>query len=178
MSEPVVELTGVTVSFGAGTAEARRVLDDLDLTVQRGEIVAVAGRSGSGKTTLLTLVTGLEAPDAGTISVLGRSDRLDELRWSDVALLPQSLGLLDELTIVENIALPLRLGTEQPGDDVAEHKARLGVYHQAAPSPDAVSLGEQQRTPLTRPSGVRRRCAAPDTPTRPHTHPRAAARRH
>src|SRR3546814_4180705 len=103
MSEPVVELTGVTVSFGAGTAEARRVLDDLDLTVQRGEIVAVAGRSGSGKTTLLTLVTGLEAPDAGTISVLGRSDRLDELRWSDVALLPQSAGLLDELTIVENI---------------------------------------------------------------------------
>src|SRR3546814_670251 len=158
MSEPVVELTGVTVSFGAGTAEARRVLDDLDLTVQRGEIVAVAGRSGSGKTTLLTLVTGLEAPDAGTISVLGRSDRLDELRWSDVALLPQSLGLLDELTIVENIALPLRLGTEQPGDDVAELMERLGIDHLADRFPAAVSPGAQQPPELGRATGRERMC--------------------
>src|SRR3546814_20780047 len=106
MSEPVVELTGVTVSFGAGTAEARRVLDDLDLTVQRGEIVAVAGRSGSGKTTLLTPVTGLESPDAGTIPALGRAERLNALPWRDVALLHQSLGLLDELPRVETYTHP------------------------------------------------------------------------
>src|SRR3546814_16012214 len=106
MSEPVVELTGVTVSFGAGTAEARRVLDDLDLTVQRGEIVAVAGRSGSGKTTLLTLVTGLAAPAPATISVLGRSDRLTAPPWSDVALLPQPPGLPDQPTLLANSPLP------------------------------------------------------------------------
>src|SRR3546814_5243111 len=120
--------------------------------------------SDLGKTTLLTLVTGLEAPDAGTISVLGRSDRLNELPWSDVALLPQSLGLLDELTIVENIALPLRLGTEQPGDDVAELMERLGIDHLADRFPDEVSLGEQQRTALARAAVVRPRVLVADEP--------------
>src|SRR3546814_17301927 len=119
MSEPVVELTGVTVSFGAGTAEARRVHDDLDLTVQRGEIVAVAGRSGSGTTTLLTLVTGLAAPDPATLSVLGRTARPAQLRCSAVAPLPQSRGLIDDLTISPQISHPPRLRTDQPRVDQA-----------------------------------------------------------
>jgi putative ABC transport system ATP-binding protein len=124
------------------------VLDGVDLRVEAGEIVAVAGRCGSGKTTLLTLAAGFEAPDAGTVEVLGRP-ATEGPRWHDLALVPQSLGLLDELTVAENVRLPGRLaGVTSPHED--ELLDQLGVAHLADRFPDEVSLGEQQRVALAR----------------------------
>ena len=106
-SWPRVQVDGVHLAF-AGDGAPRRVLTGVDLEVIEREVVAIAGRSGSGKTTLLTVIAGLEAPDAGTVAVLGRpADHPHP--WHQVALLPQSLGLLDELTVEENVALPSRL---------------------------------------------------------------------
>ncbi|HZA00596.1 MAG TPA: ATP-binding cassette domain-containing protein [Acidimicrobiales bacterium] len=159
----VVRLARVQKSFAA-PAGPRRVLDGLDLTVVSGEIVAVAGRSGSGKTTLLTILAGWEEPDAGTAVVLG-VDAGDRPRpWQELAVLPQSLGLLEELTVAENIALPLRLDTTPGAGDPDTLMRQLGVDHLADRYPSEVSLGEQQRTALARAVVVRPRLLLADEP--------------
>ena len=114
------------------------VLDGVDLAVAAGEVVAMGGRSGSGKTTLLTIVAGWERPDAGMVALLGGEVPPDGLAWADLAILPQSLGLLDELTLGENVALPSRLGAVRPDEDLDPDvdgpdalMRRLGLDHLA-----------------------------------------------
>jgi putative ABC transport system ATP-binding protein len=150
----VIELRDVRKAFPAPAGE-RVVLDAVDLAVERGEVVAVAGRSGSGKTTLLTIVAGLEAADAGAVAVLGRTAGQREIAWRELAMLPQSLGLLDELTIAENIALPLRLDTVEGAAEPLDVMTALGVDHLADRFPSETSLGEQQRAALARAMVVR-----------------------
>jgi putative ABC transport system ATP-binding protein len=162
-AETVVDLRGLEKAFD-GPSGPRRVLAGVDLVVGRGEIVAVAGRSGSGKTTLLTLVAGMEQPDAGSIGLFGGGARPDECSWSEVAILPQSLGLLDELTVVENVTLPLRLADVPGADDAIDLMGRLGVDHLADRFPSEISLGEQQRAALARAAIVRPRLLLADEP--------------
>lgn len=147
VDETVLSLTGVRKAF-ATTAGPSIVLDGVDLAVAAGEVVAIAGRSGSGKTTLLTVIAGWEQPDAGTVEL--RAQALGQPPWTEVAILPQSLGLLDELTIAENVTLPLRLGRELGGDRAGDLMADLGIDHLADRHPNEVSLGEQQRAALAR----------------------------
>jgi ABC-type lipoprotein export system ATPase subunit len=158
----VVELAGVEKSF-PGPAGPRPVLSGVDLTVVGGEIVAVAGRSGSGKTTLLTIVAGWEQPDAGRVVVLG-GDSVPDGPWRDLAILPQSLGLLDELTLRENITLPLRLDGVTQSADPDDLMLRLGIDHLADRFPTEVSLGERQRAALARAAVVRPRLLLADEP--------------
>jgi ABC-type lipoprotein export system ATPase subunit len=154
----VVSLEGVRKAFvtAAGTAT---VLDGVDLVVEPGEVVAIAGRSGSGKTVLLTLIAGWERPDAGTVVLSPGGDPSGNgaaPRWRDLAVVPQSLGLLDELTVDENITLPRRLDAGRRRDpaaapeDVPELAARLGLGHLADRFPDQISRGEQQRVAIAR----------------------------
>jgi len=150
---------GVRKGFGG-----RWVLDGVGLTVAAGEVVAVAGRSGSGKTTLLTIAAGWERPDAGTVTVVGRPPA-DGVAWHEVALLPQSLGLLDELTVAENVALPLRLGGTAVAGDPDALMARLGIAHLAGRYPAEASLGEQQRAALARAAVSGPRLLLADEPT-------------
>jgi putative ABC transport system ATP-binding protein len=147
--EPAVELIGVEKSFPSGAGPVA-VLRGVDLRIGRGEVVALGGPSGSGKTTLLTLIGGFERPDAGVVAVGRRTPGVDPLPWADVAVLPQTLGLLDELTIDENIRLPIRLSTQEPRRDPQELMERLGIDHLGERYPDEVSLGEQQRAALAR----------------------------
>ena len=146
--EARVRVEGVHLAF-AGDGAPRPVLNGVDLEVAEQEVVAIAGRSGSGKTTLLTVIAGLEAPDSGTVAVLGRPADAAH-RWEEVALLPQSLGLLDELTVEENIALPSQLLGAGSAVDLADMLDRLGLAHLARRFPSEISLGEQQRTALAR----------------------------
>ena len=157
-----IAATGVELAFHADGVD-HPVLTGVDLDVAAGEVVAVAGRSGSGKTTFLTIVAGLEDPDAGTVEVLGIPAAAPH-PWSDVALLPQSLGLLDELTIAENIGLPLRLAPELPAEDPTELMAELGLAHLGDRRPGEVSLGEQQRAALARAVVVPPRLLVADEP--------------
>ena len=162
VDEPVLELRSVSKSF-AGPVGPRALLTGLDLRVARGEIVAVAGRSGSGKTTLLTLIAGLESPDAGSIDLFG-VQLPSAIPWSDVAIVPQSLGLLDELSVAENIRLPLRLSEVPRGGDAGDLMEVLGLEHLAARFPNEISLGEQQRAALARAVIVRPRLLLADEP--------------
>jgi putative ABC transport system ATP-binding protein len=163
-----VELTGVVKVFAA--AAAVRVLDGVDLSVEPGEVVAVAGRSGSGKTTLLTIVAGWDAPDAGSVVVVGAQRAPHGPAWSEVAVVPQSLGLLEELTVAENITLPGRLGKDgtagsgTAGSDAATLMRQLAIDHLADRYPSEVSLGEQQRAAVARAAVVQPRLLLADEP--------------
>ena len=139
----VVRLLGVSKSFRRGGADIV-VLNQLHIEIDRGEVVIVRGRSGSGKTTLLNILAGWQEPDAGEVSW----DVEDPGSWDEVAVVPQSLGLLPELTLGENIGLPGRLADSET--DVAQIASRLEIPHLLDRPVDGASLGEQQRTAIGR----------------------------
>jgi putative ABC transport system ATP-binding protein len=164
----LVELLGVTKSFRRGPEEIHAVRD-ATLQLHPAEVLAVVGPSGSGKTTLLNLLCGWESPDGGEVLWRGDPGRpLDERPWTDVAIVPQDLGLLGELSIRENVELPLRLGRALTADGRARAAALLeglGLDQLAERAPDEVSLGEQQRTALARALVVSPRLLLADEPT-------------
>jgi ABC-type lipoprotein export system ATPase subunit len=149
--EPLLEVRGVSKSFRRGSEEVH-ALRDVDLSLGGGEIVALLGPSGSGKTTLLAVLAGWERPDDGTIRWCDAGPPPAERPWSDLAVLPQTLGLLEELSVRENVELPLRLrGVRGSGHERVEGFLRyLGLDHLAHRMPAEISLGEQQRVALAR----------------------------
>jgi putative ABC transport system ATP-binding protein len=140
---PVVQLDRVRKTFLRGDTEVV-VLDDLAASVEPGEVVIIRGRSGSGKTTLLNLLAGWQEPDSGKLEWSIPSPE----QWENVAVVPQSLGLLPELTLGENIALPGRLVDEDT--DVGAIASRLEIAHLLDRPTTGASLGEQQRTAIAR----------------------------
>jgi ABC-type lipoprotein export system ATPase subunit len=122
--------------------------------LRRGEVVALVGPSGSGKTTLLNLLCGWESLDAGEIVWRGAavSSPLD-LTWSEVAVVPQDLGLMEEFSLRANVELPFRLsgslGPEQR-TAVADLLSRFGLEDDLDRLPVDTSLGELQRAALDR----------------------------
>jgi len=157
-----VGLHDVTKSYPHGD-EVVHAVRDVTLTLAAGEMVGVVGRSGSGKTTLLNLVAGWEVPDAGIVEAPGGSSP----SWSDLAVVPQRLGLMDELSVEENVRYPARLAGTLPGmadlaDDLME---RLGLSGFGRRYPKETSLGEQQRTALARALALAPRVLIADEPT-------------
>jgi ABC-type lipoprotein export system ATPase subunit len=139
----IVTLDSIRKTFHRGETEVV-VLDDLAASVEPGEVVIIRGRSGSGKTTLLNLLAGWQTPDAGRVNWSIPDPGL----WENVAVVPQSLGLLPELTLGENIGLPGRLA-DQPAD-VGEFAAQLEIGHLLGRPTTGASLGEQQRAAIAR----------------------------
>jgi len=139
----LLTLENIGKTFHRGDTEVV-VLDDLAATVEPGEVVIIRGRSGSGKTTLLNLLAGWQTPDNG--SVKWSIDR-PEL-WENVAVVPQSLGLLPELTLGENIGLPGRLADDD--DNVQDIAEKLEIGHLMDRPTTGASLGEQQRAAIAR----------------------------
>jgi len=146
-------LGGVEYSFDT----AQRVVGPLDLTIAAGERVALVGRSGSGKSTLLQLMCGVLRPAKGSIR-LGdiEMSRLDQderarLRLERFGIVFQFAELVPELTLAENVELPLRiLGTRRQRNHVDATLERLGIAHLARQLPSQVSGGERQRAALAR----------------------------
>jgi putative ABC transport system ATP-binding protein len=161
--QPVLAVTELRKSF-VTPAGSLSVLDGVHLTVAGGEVVAIAGRSGSGKTTLLAIITGWDQPDSGSVEFRRGEPVAAQRHWHELAILPQSLGLLDELTVAENVTLPLRLAPEASGEDPSELMARLGLAHLAGRYPSEVSRGEQQRAALARAAVVRPQVLLADEP--------------
>ena len=151
-----LRVRGLRKSFRQGETEIA-VIRDLALTVARGETVAILGKSGSGKSTLLSLLSGLDAPDAGEVLLDGVDlAKLDEeallrVRNEKIGIVFQQFHLFPELTALENAAIPLELR----GDAEAESKARaaleaVGLGHRLNHTPDRLSGGEKQRVAIAR----------------------------
>jgi lipoprotein-releasing system ATP-binding protein len=156
---PVIEADGLVKEFTGGDGGVIRVLNEVSLTVQRGEMVAIVGASGAGKSTLLHVLGALERPSAGRIRLDGQavdslSDAgLDSLRNRAVGFVFQFHHLLREFSAVENVMMPLRIAGVP--DDVARERAealldRVGLSSRLHHRPSALSGGEQQRTAVAR----------------------------
>lgn len=152
----LLEVRSVAKSFATPHGKLE-VLKDVNLSVKKGESVAVVGRSGSGKSTLLGLLCGLDRPDKGNLvldgkdfSTLNEKD-LTKLRATKVGMVFQQFHLLAHLKAWENVALPLELA----GDKQAEEKARkllseVGLGERYDHFPSQLSGGEQQRVAIAR----------------------------
>jgi putative ABC transport system ATP-binding protein len=140
-------------------------LRGVSLEVRRGEMVALLGRSGSGKTTLLNCLLGWERPDRGTVHVPGAAEAA-AAGWGQVAVVPQRFGLLDELSLADNVAMPARLaGLPSPRDAAVAVLAAFRLEALADRRPAEVSLGEQQRAAIARALVVRPAFLVADEPT-------------
>jgi putative ABC transport system ATP-binding protein len=147
----VVEILGVSKSYRRGT-EVVRAVQDANLTLHAGELVGLIGRSGSGKTTLLNIAGGWERPDEGHVVMVDVDPAESLPPWSDVSMVPQRLGLIDELTIRENIEYPARLSSrlEEVRWLVDGLIDSLGLDALQTRYPSETSVGEQQRAALAR----------------------------
>jgi putative ABC transport system ATP-binding protein len=168
-----LELRRVSKVYGSGPSEVH-ALSEVDLSVERGELVAVMGPSGSGKSTLLTLAGSLEEPSSGHVLVEGadladvsRSDRA-KMRRRSIGYVFQDFNLLPGLTAIENVSLPLELdGTRAKVAQEAGLKAleELDVAEHADRFPDELSGGERQRVAIARAIVGKRGLLLADEPT-------------
>jgi putative ABC transport system ATP-binding protein len=131
-------------------SEDVHALDGVSFDIEAGEIVGLVGPSGSGKTTLLNLIAGWEFPDSGSIEMVGRKGDMSQRSWDEVAIVPQSLGLIEELSTEENVGAPMRFGSKGSSDRMDELIASLGLTELRDRLPVELSLGEQQRTAVAR----------------------------
>jgi putative ABC transport system ATP-binding protein len=165
--DSVVEVSGLTKTYRRGPEEVH-ALDEVSLRVEPGRMVGLMGRSGSGKTTLLNVLAGWERADAGSIFWLGDlEDRLAECRWHEIAVLPQKFGLIEELTVRENIEYPARLhgSLESARKRVEKLLGVLGLEELEHRAPNETSVGQQQRTALARALVLRPRLLLADEPS-------------
>jgi len=149
----MVQIVGVNKHYGD-----LHVLQDIDLTVGKGEVVVVLGPSGSGKSTLCRTINRLETFETGTISIDGvglpeEGKALAHLR-ADVGMVFQSFNLFAHKTILENVTLgPIKVRGHQKADAdqrAAELLERVGIAHQASKYPAQLSGGQQQRVAIAR----------------------------
>jgi putative ABC transport system ATP-binding protein len=166
---PLLVCRELSKSYSRGPEEVH-ALRGASLELSAGEIVGLVGPSGSGKTTLLNLIAGWEEPDTGALEWSEGPYVSSERLWKDLAIVPQALGLLEELSLRENVSFPLFLSDDRAAR--AEGTASvdailkgLGLSEIALRVPREASLGEQQRAAVARALIIRPRLLLADEPT-------------
>jgi len=170
---PTYELKEATRSYGQNSTLVR-ALDALDLTIKRGEFVAVFGPSGSGKTTLLQLLGALDRPSGGSIRFEGQplerlgDSALAELRLRAIGFVFQQFNLIPTLTAAENVEAalaPLAMSRVERSEAAEKHLEAVGLAPRARHLPTQLSGGEQQRVAIARALARFPRVVLADEPT-------------
>ena len=169
VTEPMIELKNVSMSF-----QDRRILDDVSLQVQPGEIMVVIGPSGAGKSTLLRLMIGLLKPDAGQIWVDGREishldeDELNKIR-RNMGMVFQYSALFDSMTVGEIVAFGIRQHTKMPEEEILRVIRRtlrmVGLMGRENAMPSELSGGMKKRVSLARAIALNPKIVLYDEPT-------------
>ena len=155
-----LQLNAIHKSYNVGLANEIEVLHGINLTLKRGEFVALVGQSGSGKSTLLNQIGLLEKPTSGEIFIIGQAtEKLQDrertlLRAKAIGFVFQSHHLLPEFTAIENVMLPLLAARGRPNKTMrlraAELIEQVGLTHVANHMSNNLSGGEQQRVAIAR----------------------------
>ena len=167
----ILETTDLRKVYGSGDTEVR-ALDGVDLTVEKGEFVAVVGTSGSGKSTLLHMLGGLDRPTGGTVTVDGkelsamRDEELTIFRRRKIGFVFQNYNLVPVLNVYENIVLPIQLDGNAPDKAYVERIIEtLGLEAKLQNLPNNLSGGQQQRVAIARALAAKPAIILADEPT-------------
>ena len=154
----LIEVSNLSKKLSTSANETLLILDDINLTIEQGESVAITGASGSGKTTLLGLLAGLDLPSDGEVNLLGKKlsplneDQRANLRLGNVGFVFQSFHLMENLSALENVMLPLELSIDNQNIRQRANEAlqQVGLKNRTSHLPTQLSGGEQQRVALAR----------------------------
>ncbi|MCI6991275.1 MAG: ABC transporter ATP-binding protein [Clostridiales bacterium] len=167
----ILETKDLRKIYGAGDTEVR-ALDGVNLTVEKGEFVAVVGTSGSGKSTLLHMLGGLDRPTSGTVTVDGREifalkdEELTIFRRRKIGFVFQNYNLVPVLNVYENIVLPIQLdGRAEDRGYVDQIIETLGLEKKLRNLPNNLSGGQQQRVAIARALAAKPAILLADEPT-------------
>ena len=170
-TEPLLRLEAVRLTL-MSQAGPVNILNGVDLKVAKGEAIGLVGPSGSGKSTLLMVMSGLERPTSGKVTVANQElSKFDEdsaarFRRGNVGIVFQSFHLIPTMTALENVAVPLELAqVPNAFDRAAEELTAVGLAHRMDHYPSQLSGGEQQRVALARASAPRPSLLFADEPT-------------
>ncbi len=156
MADIILKAENLVKTYGSGDSKVC-ALDGVDLSVEKGEFVAIVGRSGSGKSTLLHMLGAMDKPDSGSLTVDGmdvfslKDDALAKYRRTKVGFVFQFFNLLPVLTAEENIVVPLSLdGAPIDKEYLSELASQMGIADRLSHYPHQMSGGQQQRTAIAR----------------------------
>ena len=167
----LLRLSGLKKSFPSPDGGRKPIIDVPDFSLAAGEHVALRGESGSGKTTFLNLISGILAPDSGSILIgdadmaaLGEHSR-DRLRGSSIGYIFQTYNLLQGYTCLENVLLGMTFGGHADRAQAQALLGRVGLSHRLDHTPRQLSSGQQQRVALARALAKRPKLVLADEPT-------------
>lgn len=170
-NEPILKLDRVNLNLNS-EAGVVHILKDVSLSLPAARTVGVMGPSGSGKTTLLMVLSGLERPSSGSVTVAGSNfggmdeDALAAFRRDNIGIVFQNFHLIPTMTALENVAVPLELAGRADAFKLAEEALKaVGLGHRLTHYPSQLSGGEQQRTAVARAFAPQPKLILADEPT-------------
>lgn len=158
MAQPIIDIKGITRDFPLGD-EIIHVLKGIDLTINKGEYVALMGPSGSGKSTLMNLLGCLDTPTSGTYILNGKvvsqmhDDELAEIRNKEIGFVFQTFNLMPRTTALDNVALPMvyaGFSKSERNERATEVLTQVGLADRMDHKPNQLSGGQRQRVAVGR----------------------------